>query len=87
AKLRGIEVLNLHDLVDALKPSVIVGEKIRLPLVRPGKDEHQAVGYLSDGTMIVANHAVDRIGTTCTVRVISTLQTSAGVMVFSELED
>lgn len=86
AKLRGIDVLNLHELLDALRPSVVVGEKIRLPLVRTGKDEHQAVGYLSDGTMIVVNHAVDRIGTTCDVRVISTLQTTAGVMVFSEIE-
>jgi uncharacterized protein YacL len=87
AKLRGIDVLNLYDLMDALQPSIVVGEKIRLPLVRPGKDEHQAVGYLADGTMIVVNNAVDRIGTTCDVRVISTLQTTAGVMVFSELED
>jgi uncharacterized protein YacL len=87
AKLRNIDALNLHDLLDALRPAIVVGEKIRLPLVRTGKDEHQAVGYLSDGTMIVVNHAVDRIGTTCNVRVISTLQTTAGVMVFSELED
>jgi uncharacterized protein YacL len=75
----------LHELTDALKPSIVVGEKIRLALVRPGKDEHQAVGYLSDGTMIVVNQALSLIGTTQTVDVISTLQTNNGMMVFAEL--
>jgi uncharacterized protein YacL len=86
ARLQGISVLNLLELTDALKPSIVIGEKIRLALVRPGKDDHQAVGYLSDGTMIVVNHAVSLIGTTQTVHVISTLQTSNGLMVFAELE-
>lgn len=87
AKLRGVDVLNLNDLSDALRPSVVVGEKFRLPLVRPGKDDHQAVGYLADGTMIVVNHAVQKIGSTQDVLVISTLQTTGGVMVFAELMD
>lgn len=86
ARLQGISVLNLHELTDALKPSIVVGEKMRLALVRPGKDEHQAVGYLSDGTMIVVNHASAMMGTTQTVHVISTLQTSNGLMVFAEIE-
>ncbi|MFM2242335.1 MAG: hypothetical protein RLZ97_1190, partial [Verrucomicrobiota bacterium] len=86
ARLRGIEVLSLHNLAEALRPDIVVGEKIRLPLVRPGKDDHQAIGYLSDGTMIVVNHAIERIGTTCDVRVISTLQTTGGTMVFAEVE-
>jgi len=85
AKLRGIEVLNLDELLDALRPQVAVGEKVRLALVRGGKDEHQGVGYLPDGTMIVVNHAVSKIGTTQDVVVISTLQTSGGTMVFAEL--
>jgi uncharacterized protein YacL len=85
ARLQGVLVLNLHELTDALKPSIVVGEKIRLALVRPGKDEHQAVGYLSDGTMIVVNQALSLIGTTQTVDVISTLQTNNGMMVFAEL--
>lgn len=87
AKLRGADVLNINELLDALRPTVVVGEKIRLPLVRPGKDEHQAVGYLSDGTMIVVNHAADKMGTTQDILVISTLQTTGGVMVFSELAE
>jgi uncharacterized protein YacL len=87
ARLQGIAVLNLHELTDALKPSVVVGESMRLALVRPGRDEHQAVGFLSDGTMIVVNHSANLIGTTQKVHVISTLQTSNGLMVFAEIED
>jgi hypothetical protein len=86
ARLQGVSVLNLHELTDALKPSIVVGEKMRLALVRPGKDDHQAVGYLSDGTMIVVNHASQLMGSTQTVHVISTLQTTNGMMVFAELE-
>ena len=85
ARLQSAEVLNINDLSEALKPAVAVGEKIHLALVRGGKDEHQAVGYLPDGTMIVVNHAVASIGSTQDVVVISTLQTAAGQMVFAEL--
>jgi uncharacterized protein YacL len=85
AKLRGLEVLNLDELLDALRPSVAVGEKVRLALVRSGKDDHQGVGYLPDGTMIVVNHASPKIGTTQDVVVISTLQTSGGQILFAEL--
>lgn len=85
AHLQGADVMNLNDLADALKPSVVVGESVRLALVRAGKDEHQAVGYMPDGTMIVVNHSINKIGTTQDVTVISKLQTSAGEMVFAEL--
>jgi uncharacterized protein YacL len=84
AKLQNIPVLNIHELIEALKPVVAVGERLRIALVRGGKDDHQAVGYLADGTMIVVNHAVDKIGSTIDVLVISTLQTSAGMMIFAE---
>jgi uncharacterized protein YacL len=85
AKLRSLEVLNLDELLDALRPSVGVGEKVRIALVRSGKDDHQGVGYLPDGTMIVVNHAAPKIGTTQDVVVISTLQTSGGQILFAEL--
>jgi uncharacterized protein YacL len=85
AKLRGLEVLNLDELLDALRPSVAVGERVRIALVRPGKDDHQGVGYLPDGTMIVVNHAAPKIGSTQDVVVISTLQTSGGQIFFAEL--
>ena len=85
AKIQGLDVLNIHELDDALKPDVVVGERIRIALVRPGKEEHQAVGYLPDGTMIVANHAAPKIGSTADVIVVSTLHTATGTMVFAEL--
>lgn len=85
AKIQGVDVLNIHDLDEALKPTVAVGERIRIALVRTGREDHQAVGYLPDGTMIVANHAVAKIGTTADVIVVSTLQTASGMMVFAEL--
>jgi len=85
ARLQGIIVLNVNDLTQALKPKVAVGERIRLPLVRNGRDDHQAIGYLPDGSMIVVNNAVDKINTTQDVIVISTLETGSGTLVFSEL--
>ena len=85
AKIQGVDVLNIHELDEALKPVVAVGERIRIALVRPGKEDHQAVGYLPDGTMIVANHAAARIGSTAEVIVVSTLHTASGTMVFAEL--
>ncbi len=85
AKIQGVDVLNIHELDDALKPTIAVGERIRIALVRPGKEDHQAVGYLPDGTMIVANHAVSKIGSTADVIVVSTLHTNSGTMVFGEL--
>jgi uncharacterized protein YacL len=85
AKLQGIDVLNIVELDEALKPQVAVGERLRVPLVRSGKDDHQAVAYLADGTMIVVNHAAQKIGSTVDVIVISTLQTASGTLVFAEL--
>ena len=85
AEVQGVDVLNLHELVEALKPKVIVGQKVRLALVRSGRDEHQAVGYLADGSMIVVNNAASRMGSTQDVVVISKLETTSGEMVFAEL--
>jgi len=87
AKLQGVDVLNIQELDDALKPTVAVGQRLRIALVRTGKEEHQGVGYLPDGTMIVVNHAVAKIGTTVEALVVSTLQTAGGTMVFAELHN
>jgi uncharacterized protein YacL len=84
ARLRGIDVLNLHELDEALRPPVEVGQRMRIALVRPGKEDHQGVGYLPDGTMIVVNQAVVKIGTSLEVIVVSKLQSAAGLMVFAE---
>lgn len=85
ARLQGLQILNIDELDQALKPPAAVGDKVRIALVRNGKEDHQAVGYLPDGTMIVVNNGASKIGTTVEVTVVSTLQTSAGTMVFSEL--
>jgi len=77
ARLQGLQVLNIDELDEALKPPAEVGDKVSIALVRNGKEEHQAVGYLPNGTMIVVNHGVAKIGTTVEVTVVSTLQTSA----------
>ena len=84
ARLRGIDVLNLHELDEALRPPVEVGQRLRIALVRPGKEDHQGVGYLPDGTMIVVNHGAAKIGTSLEVIVVSKLQSAAGLMVFAE---
>jgi uncharacterized protein YacL len=85
AKLQGLDVLSIHELDAALQPTMVIGQRIRIALVRTGKEDHQAVGYLSDGSMIVVNHAVTKIGMTVEVIVVSTLQTASGIMVFAEL--
>lgn len=85
AKIQGFDVLNIFELDDALKPNVAVGDRLRLALVRTGKEEHQGVGYLPDGTMIVVNHGAAEVGRTADVIVISTLQTNAGTMIFADL--
>ncbi len=85
AKLQGVPVLNLNELDLALRPSVVVGEKVRVALVKNGKEDHQGVGFLPDGTMIVVNKSADDIGKSVDVIVTSTLQTASGMMVFGEL--
>ncbi len=87
ARLQEVTVLNINDLADSLKPKVAVGAHMNLAIVRTGKEAHQGVGYLPDGTMIVVNNAVTRIGSALDVTVISTINTSAGVMVFAEIDD
>jgi uncharacterized protein YacL len=86
AQLQGVSVLNLNQLAHAMRMVVNAGDELELALVREGRDEHQAVGYLGDGTMIVVNHARDRLGSTVPVVVSSALQTSAGRLVFAELK-
>ena len=86
AKLQSVDILNLDDMNEALKPQIDVGSRVTLPIVKTGREEHQGVGYLPDGTMIVVNNAVTKIGTTQNVNVISTINTSAGIMVFADID-
>lgn len=84
ARLHHVRVLNLNDLVDAVRPSLNPGDSLKLPLVKEGKDEHQAVGYLENGTMIVVNNGREAIGKTVNVKITGTVQTAAGRLVFAE---
>ena len=85
ARLQGVSVLNLHDLSNALRPSVSTGDELEIALVKEGRDAHQAVGYLPDGTMIVVNQARNQLGKTVNVTIAGTLQTTAGRLFFAEL--
>jgi uncharacterized protein YacL len=87
ARLQTVSTLNLNDLARALRPVVIVGDEIDLSLVKEGREHHQAVGYLPDGTMIVVNHARARLGKSAKVIVASALQTGAGRLIFAELKE
>src|ERR1041385_1496689 len=87
ARLQQVTALNLSDLSRALRPTFVVGDEIELNLVKEGREAHQAVGYLPDGTMIVVNHGRPHLGKTRTVVVSSALQTSAGRLIFAELKN
>ncbi len=86
ARLQQVPVLNLAELARALRPSVSAGDELELQLVKEGRDAHQAVGYLADGTMIVVNHGRPHLGSTATVVVSSALQTAAGRLIFADLK-
>lgn len=87
ARLQQVQALNLADLARALRPNVTAGDELELSLVKEGRDAHQAVGYLPDGTMIVVNHARPHLGSSKRVVVSSALQTAAGRLVFAELKN
>ena len=83
ASLQGIEVLNLNDLANALKPAMIPGEWIRVQVIKEGKEDNQGVAHLDDGTMIVIENGAQYVDTSIDVMVTSVLQTSAGRMIFA----
>jgi len=87
ARLQQVPVLNLNDLSRALRPVVVPGDEVELNLVKEGRDPHQAVGYLQDGTMIVVNQGKPHIGQVATVVVSSALQTTGGRLIFAELKE
>jgi len=84
ASLRGIEVINLNDLANALKPIVLPGELMTVKIIRPGEEESQGVGYLDDGTMVVVDGGKPFVSKTIELTVTSVLQTSAGRMIFGK---
>jgi uncharacterized protein YacL len=84
ATIKGVEVLNINELANTLKPVVLPGEDMTLFLVKEGKESNQAVAYLDDGTMIVVEEGRRYIGQTINVTVTSVLQTAAGRMIFAK---
>ena len=85
AALAGVRVMNLHALALALRPPVTAGDVVRVLLLKAGKEAGQAVGYLDDGTMVVAERAREQIGSEASVTVTSVLTTANGRMVFAHL--
>ncbi|MBN3040958.1 MAG: TRAM domain-containing protein [Candidatus Omnitrophica bacterium] len=85
AQLQGVNVLNINDLANALKPTFVAGQKFSLKLIKEGKEHNQAIGYLEDGTMVVVEGAKRLIGKTVTVEVSSVLQSSSGRIVFTKI--
>ena len=87
AGIQGVEVLNINDLCNALKPVVLPGEIIRVFVLKEGKEAGQGIAYLDDGTMVVVDHAKSSIGKNAEVVVTSVLQTSAGRMIFTRIKE
>jgi uncharacterized protein YacL len=82
AQLRGVEVLNINELANALRPVVLPGELMTVFVLKEGKEYNQGVAYLDDGTMVVVDNARSRIGKNLDIVVTSVLQTTAGRMIF-----
>jgi uncharacterized protein YacL len=87
AQLRGVEVLNINELANALKPVVLPGEIMKVFILKEGKEYNQGVAYLDDGTMVVVDNARKMISKTIDIVVTSVLQTTAGKMIFGRFID
>ena len=82
AQVQGVEVINLNDIATALRPALLQGERLVIRVVKAGESAGQGVGYLEDGTMVVAEECASRIGQDVELVVSNILQTSAGRMIF-----
>jgi len=86
AKVHHVDVINLNDLANALKPVFLPGEKLTVDLLKPGEEASQGIGYLDDGTMVVVEGGQSYVGERVMLAVTSVLQTSAGRMIFGRYE-
>jgi len=86
ATIQNIPTLNVNDLANALKPVVIPGKMIHVELIKPGEQHGQAVGYLPDGTMVVAEDGYGYIGQTRDLVITSSMQTAAGRLLFARVD-
>jgi uncharacterized protein YacL len=87
AQLHGVEVLNINELANSLKPIVLPGEAMRVFILKEGKEYNQGVAYLDDGTMVVVDNAKKMISKTIDISVTSVLQTTAGKMIFGKFDE
>jgi rRNA-processing protein FCF1 len=87
AQVQGVEVININDIANAVKPVVLQGERLTLKILRTGESPGQGVGYLDDGTMVVAEDCANKIGQTVDLTVTNVLQTSAGRLIFGRPAD
>ena len=87
AQLHGVEVLNINELANALKPIVLPGEIMKVFILKEGKEYNQGVAYLDDGTMVVVDNARKMIGKNVDISVTSVLQTTAGKMIFGKFDE
>jgi uncharacterized protein YacL len=85
AQIQDVQVLNVNDLANALKPAVLPGERLDVLLIKEGKESNQGVGYLDDGTMVVVERAREPIGETQPVQVTSVLQQPSGKIIFTKI--
>jgi uncharacterized protein YacL len=87
AQLQGVDVLNINELANALKPIVLPGETMKVFVLKEGKEYNQGVAYLDDGTMVVVDNARKMIGKNIDISVTSVLQTTAGKMIFGKWDE
>ncbi len=87
AGLHGVQVLNINELANSLKPIVLPGEGMKVFILKEGKEYNQGVAYLDDGTMVVVDNARKMIGKTIDISVTSVLQTTAGKMIFGKYDE
>lgn len=87
AQVQGLQVLNINELANALKPIVLPGEAMRVFILKEGKEYNQGVAYLDDGTMVVVDNARRLISKTIDITVTSVLQTTAGKMIFGKYDE
>ena len=87
AQLHGVDVLNINELANSLKPVVLPGEIMKVFILKEGKEYNQGVAYLDDGTMVVVDNARKMIGKTIDISVTSVLQTTAGKMIFGKFDE
>ncbi|MEM9271590.1 MAG: PIN/TRAM domain-containing protein [Cyanobacteria bacterium P01_F01_bin.143] len=84
ANLQGVSILNVNDLAQSLRPLYLPGDNLDLKIIKQGKEPQQGIGYLDDGTMVVVDEGHNYVGGEIQVIVTSSLQTSAGRMIFAK---